>query len=198
MIDLAPVPTASPTTPSEIPPGPETVEAHNKPKPAHKPRLELPKQQTATPAEAALPENQPPEKEESKRPPADRTTAPQSAESPPSEHTAAPVPGATSSNPSDVAPTWQNMVLTYLQKEKRYPAQSRWRHEEGVVYVRFSLDRNGHVLRAQIAHSSGYPALDAEVLELLKRAQPLPKPPDEMPGDPLELMVPVDFFMRKQ
>ncbi len=63
--------------------------------------------------------------------------------------------------------------------------------------MRFSLDRKGRVVSMSIARSSGYRALDDEVLALLERAQPLPPPPAEVPGDPLELMGPVDFFIRK-
>ncbi len=198
MVDLAPLPTASPVTPSEIPPGPQTVESRVRSKPMEKVHVKLPKQQTVTPTDAVLPEDTPQlRQEESKTPPADTTTAPQSAEAPPSQQTAAPAPGVASSNPSDAVPTWQNLLLTFLQKQKRYPPESRRRHEEGVVYVRFSMDRKGKVLSANIARSSGYSALDEEVLQLLKRAQPLPPPPDAAPGDPLELMVPVNFFMRK-
>ncbi len=150
-----------------------------------------------TPTEAALPEERPPQKKESKTPPADTTTVPQSAESRPHNTLLLPYPALRHRIPQMHCRLGKTWWLTYLQKEKRYPAQSRWRHEEGVVYVRFSLDRNGRVLKAEVAHSSGYAALDAEVLDLLQRAQPLPKPPDDVPGDPIELMVPVNFFMRK-
>jgi periplasmic protein TonB len=198
MIELASTPTASPITPAEIPPGPQAVEAHRHPKPTVKPPLQVPKQPITTATAATLPDTQRThQSEDSQAPPAERTTAPQSAQAPPDLNTSAPAPGAADSVPSDAPLTWQSLVLSYLQKEKRYPAQSRWRHEEGVVYVRFSLDRKGRVLKAAIEHSSGYPALDAEVLDLLQRAQPLPKPPDAVPGDPLELMVPVNFFIRK-
>jgi len=37
-------------------------------------------------------------------------------------------------------------------------------------------------------------ALDQEALAALARAAPLPKPPVEVSGDVLDLVVPVDFF----
>jgi outer membrane receptor for ferrienterochelin and colicin len=36
-----------------------------------------------------------------------------------------------------------------------------------------------------------------EVLELIQRAQPLPAPPPEVPGDPISLVVPVAFSLRR-
>jgi protein TonB len=58
------------------------------------------------------------------------------------------------------------------------------------------MDRQGHVLSAQIAKSSGYESLDDETLALVHRAEPLPPPPAEVPGETLSLTVPVQFFLK--
>lgn len=70
------------------------------------------------------------------------------------------------------------------------------RHEQGVPWIRFVIDRQGRVLSASLERSSGVPDLDREALALPKRAQPLPKPPEDRPGETLELVVPVEFFIR--
>ena len=57
------------------------------------------------------------------------------------------------------------------------------------------VDRNGHVLSAEISKSSGRDALDRETLELIARAQPLPAMPAEMGGDRLDAIVPVNFSL---
>ncbi|MGV6875613.1 energy transducer TonB family protein [Pseudochelatococcus sp. B33] len=53
------------------------------------------------------------------------------------------------------------------------------RGEQGTAYVRFRIDDNGNVLTASIARPSGYLELDAEVLDLVRRASPAPAPPSD-------------------
>ena len=117
-------------------------------------------------------------------PPKKETTAPE----------AKPVPPAPQS--SSATPTWQGQVLAALNKVRRYPSDARVRRQQGVPYVRFVMDRNGQVLSSRLERSSGFRFLDTEATSLPKRAQPLPKPPEEVKGDTIELVVPVEFFMR--
>lgn len=70
------------------------------------------------------------------------------------------------------------------------------RRQQGVPYIRFVMDRDGHVLSSRLERSSGFDALDRAALELPKQAQPLPKPPEDRLGDKIELVVPVEFFLR--
>ena len=60
------------------------------------------------------------------------------------------------------------------------------------------MDRQGRVLSAVLERGSGDAALDREAVALLGRAQPLPKPPPEITGDPISLSVPVEFFMGRR
>ena len=69
------------------------------------------------------------------------------------------------------------------------------RHQEGIVSLRFTMDRNGRVLAFDVAKSSGSPALDAEARELIQRAQPLPSLPAEWGRETLDLVVPVEFSL---
>ncbi|HBS54681.1 MAG TPA: hypothetical protein DEA38_03005 [Stenotrophomonas sp.] len=46
-----------------------------------------------------------------------------------------------------------------------------------------------------MALGSGRTLLDDEALATLARAAPLPPPPASLPGDPLEVVVPVSFFL---
>lgn len=102
------------------------------------------------------------------------------------------------SAPSAAAATqnWQVQVLGRLERSKRYPDVARMRHQQGIVYLRFSMDRRGNVLSAHVERSSGVEALDQETLALIRRAAPLPAPPPEVAGDPVELVVPVVFSLR--
>jgi len=67
----------------------------------------------------------------------------------------------------------------------------------GVVYVRFTMSRDGRVLAARIERATGVVSLDQEGLDLLQRAQPLPPLPSDQPGESLELLVPVQFYLKR-
>lgn len=176
---------APPRPPSEQPPGPTQVEAA-----AQTPVLKLPVQPRLQVAAVTDVEPLP------APPPTPRVEA--AAETPPAPETTAPpsrpVPPAPSA--SAAAQTWQSRVLAHLERRKRYPAEARARRLQGVAHVRFTMDRQGRVLAAALERSSGHAALDREALALLQRAQPLPPPPAETPGERITLTVPVEFFTR--
>lgn len=117
-------------------------------------------------------------------PKAPETAAPKTSPAPPAPRLA--------SNGPD---SWEGRVLMQLSKKRHYPMGAMARHEQGVPYIRFVMDRQGKVLSVSLERSSGVPDLDREALSLPKRAQPLPKPPEDRPGDTLELVVPVEFFI---
>ena len=87
-------------------------------------------------------------------------------------------------------------LFAHLNRYKRYPEAAKLRHQEGIVSLRFTMDRNGRVLSFDIAKSSGSTALDAEARDMIQRAQPLPPLPAEFGRDSLDLIVPVEFFLR--
>jgi len=87
-------------------------------------------------------------------------------------------------------------LLAWLEQHKEYPRTARNRRQQGTVMLYFVLDRQGRVSASRIEQSSGYQTLDAEALKMLQRAQPLPAIPDAMPNETLELIVPVQFFLR--
>jgi len=62
--------------------------------------------------------------------------------------------------------------------------------------VRFTMDRQGRVLAARIEKTANVASLDQEGLDLLQRAQPLPPLPSDQPGETLELIVPIQFFLK--
>ncbi|WP_218054402.1 energy transducer TonB [Phenylobacterium immobile] len=91
---------------------------------------------------------------------------------------------------------YSSRLRSWLEAHKTYPRRARMRHEEGVVQVRFVLDRDGHVLDGGILHTSGHPTLDAEVLAMLVRADPFPPAPHHLAGDRIEIAAPVEFFLQ--
>lgn len=88
---------------------------------------------------------------------------------------------------------WQSRLMAHLERRKRYPAAARSAHQEGTVYVRFRIDTSGNVLSVQLSRSSGHAILDEAVLQLVRRASPVPAPP---PGASTTIVAPVRFEMR--
>lgn len=86
---------------------------------------------------------------------------------------------------------WQ--ILQWLQRHRSYPRGALRAGLEGEVGVRFTLDRGGHLLHAEVERSSGFKLLDQAALELLQRAQPYPLPPLDQGIDRLELSLPVAY-----
>ena len=180
MIDMAP-PAAPPVPPSEQPPGPKQVKAEA---PTRKLQMDPVRTPPTVKPVVSIPVELPqPQREETEHAEVE-TTAPPVRPLPP-----APVPSAGKV-------TWQGLVLGRLEKFKRYPGGAQSRRQQGAPYIRFVMDRNGKVVSSRLERSSGFPALDEEAVALPKRAQPLPKPPADVTGDTIELVVPVQFFMR--
>lgn len=117
------------------------------------------------------------------------TSAQQAAPPPSHAPPAKPVGGPPSEKPAD----WQSRVLARLNAVKAYPSSARARRQQGVVLIRFTLDRTGAVLAVALAQTSGFALLDREALTLPRRASPLPQPPEDVKGQRIELMVPVEF-----
>ena len=61
--------------------------------------------------------------------------------------------------------------------------------------VMFAMRRDGSIVRVDIKSSSGRSVLDREAIETIRRAQPLPRIPADMP-ELLTVMIPVTFDAR--
>ncbi|AYV48688.1 energy transducer TonB [Caulobacter flavus] len=128
-----------------------------------------------------------------------RPSTPREASAPPAV-AAPPAPVAAAQRTSaasarDAAISWRGLILGRLKAYKRYPRRAQSAGQEGVVHIAFTVDRGGRVLSARVAKGSGYPLLDDEALATIRRASPMPPPPEEVPGDPVEVLAPVEFFV---
>ena len=90
---------------------------------------------------------------------------------------------------------WQSLLLGRLKQYRRYPRQAERSHQQGVVWLRFAVDRRGRVADSKIQQVSGHRLLDQEALATLRRASPLPPPPPDLPGDPVMVQLPVRFLL---
>jgi protein TonB len=132
--------------------------------------------------------------------PAPATIASVAAAPPPIEAAPSPVPVApvqgTSRVPSSDQLTWQKSLVLHLNRHKQYPVEARRRQIQGTVTINFSIDREGVVLTPRIVEGSGSGLLDDAAVDLLRRASPLPKPPNGISPDALTMSVPVKFGIR--
>ena len=139
-------------------------------------KVDAPKPPETT-TDVTLPEEKPPEKVEPTNP-SPRNTARVEATAP------------------RIDPSWTTLLFKQLQRYKSYPSGARARNEQGVVTLSFTVDRDGHVLSRQIVTGSGHPDLDAEVLTMIERAQPLPAFPASMTQAQQDFTVPIRFSLR--
>jgi len=88
------------------------------------------------------------------------------------------------------------VLQAWLERHKQYPRRAQRRRQEGTALLYFVMDADGQVLEHRLQRSSGHSLLDREVVAMIERAQPLPKVPPDMQRERLELVVPVEFFLR--
>jgi len=197
---------------TDLPPGPDTDASVASPQLA---------EQKAEVKESDLPKDTPTEAEdpdrivtpnESKKPKEDdpkvaAVEAAASSESVAAEATATPSSEAIPEGPRSIAPaigtgetarrvraTWQKELVAHLDKHKRYPSERQQKAAE--IYVRFTLDRLGHVLSTAIEKSSGDTAFDEAALAMVKRSDPVPVPPPLIADEGLSFTLPVIFRIK--
>ncbi|HWA47537.1 MAG TPA: TonB family protein [Dongiaceae bacterium] len=198
-IDMVPptIPEPEVVLPKPVPEKPKEQVAE---KPKEKPKEKPPEKPPEKPGQKPKPADKP-------KPEAEPTVAQKAPPQPSQQVAAAAAPlqqAAAPAAPSaaDIArranaeANWQGILLAHLEKHKKYPKSARKRHEQGTSFLRFRMDRNGTVLSFALARSSGYAALDEEVLAMIARAQPLPALPAEITDPVVEIVVPVQFTLR--
>jgi protein TonB len=204
---------APPQPPTELAPGPQQVEATSAPKPLPQTEqtqeLLTSKEATTTISDAPKkpepvqekileePEETVVTEQQTPAPPAPATTAPTSTPAPPAETATAPSTGVNQQQLDKIQINWQQQMQLHLERWKRYPRAAQMRNQEGMPWVKFSMDRNGSVLSVELVQSSGIDALDKEAIALVKRAEPLPTPPSEVEGETITLTVPIEFFINR-
>ena len=202
MIELAPVPEPAP------PPPPKVVQPPQPPAPEEQlptpPIAEAPKPEIVIPKPVKpKPKPQPPKPIKKVEPPKEEKPVDEKpVDTQPSvakpEKQAAPQP-APPTPPSTALPSWQGDLLRHLAKFKRYPEDARRRGMQGTSRLRFVVDADGRVLSYEIAGGSGSASLDRATLEMIRRAQPLPKPPAELLNNgSLEVVAPFVYSLDKR
>ena len=201
VVELAVMPASPPVTPTEIPPGPQQVQAAPKPTPLDKMKFDPPPQVDASlKPDFALPlkERATPMETEVIAKDARETTAPPSVQAPKEDKNEAPVEGNNAAPPSDAEQAWEGRILAKLERNKRYPAAAQAAGQQDTVFVRLVIDRQGRLVDASLKKSAGFSMLDSETLSLARRASPFPAPPSSVVGERIVRIVPVEFYIKKR
>jgi periplasmic protein TonB len=127
-------------------------------------------------------------------PPVPVTSAPQVEAEEKAATPAAPAQGPPNPMNSPAVQIWQKEVFALLKRNLRYPPKAAARGQTGVAHLSFTLDRQGRVVDSRIVRSAGIAELDQEALALLRRAQPLPVPPPELPDERVTVNAPIRFM----
>jgi len=197
------------TTPSELPPGPESEASAPSPpvveQKATEKEVDLPKE---TPVESDNPDRlvtvEKTDKPDEKEPEPKTKTMKASEESAAQEATVAPFVQNVQEIAKSATPdqgtgqsrqrarvTWQKELLAHLDKFKRYPAERSQKSAE--ILIMMTLDRTGHVVSANISRGSGDDAFDHAALAMVERASPVPPPPPLIADEGLDFSLPVIF-----
>ena len=204
MVEAEPEPQPEPVQepkPVEEPPPPEP-----EPVVAPEPEIKIPELPPLPDAAAMLAPPPPPKPEVKREPPpkprvverrkpvnrdkprAERTAAP-SAQEHAAPVAAAPLPGASAPASAAMQASWRGTLMAHLNRYKRFPSGA----SPGTVQVSFRIDRHGRLMSASLVRGSGDAALDEEAVAMIRRASPVPAPPDGLGGTTIALAVPVKF-----
>jgi len=182
-----PVPTPQAPTnqpPPQPEPQPQPIPAPQPPPPPTPPQQSpVAQPPPPEPVQPSLPEPPPPPPAQPRPRPAPRPRTVAPVTNPP----AAPAPAqAPSSAPSGPAPqpaaappsaAWRQALAAWLLAHKTYPEPARQRGIQGTVGLRFTLNRDGHVIGLAVSHSSGSDLLDNAAEAMLRNATlPAPDP----------------------
>jgi protein TonB len=82
-----------------------------------------------------------------------------------------------------------------VEKLKRYPYMARINRWEGKVVLRAMIREDGHLVEVEVAESSGYPELDQDALDVVKRASPL-RLPHPLGRSQVTVRVPISYRLQ--
>jgi periplasmic protein TonB len=94
-----------------------------------------------------------------------------------------------------LAAKWGRQISAYFELHKRYPKTDKIHAAK--VKVSLVLNRLGHVVSLAIAETSGDPRYDEAALEMIRRSDPVPRPPAALTDDTFSRTLDVDFKGKK-
>lgn len=90
---------------------------------------------------------------------------------------------------------WGMQISKYFEQHKRYPKVKK--NKTATVQVHLVLNRRGNVLEVSVIESSGDPAFDEAAISMIRRSDPVPRPPAELTDDTFSYTLNVNFNDKK-
>jgi TonB family protein len=94
-----------------------------------------------------------------------------------------------------LAADWGRQISAYFELHKRYPKVKK--SKTATVKVSLVLNRLGNVVEVGVLESSGDPAFDEAAISMIRRSDPVPRPPAELTQDTFSYSLNVNFNERK-
>jgi periplasmic protein TonB len=94
-----------------------------------------------------------------------------------------------------VTAEWGRKISAYFELHKRYPQVKK--QKKATVKVSLVLNRLGNVVSVGVLESSGDPAFDEAAIAMIRRSDPVPRPPAELTQDQFSYSLNVNFNERK-
>lgn len=186
--------TPSPDMSAQAPSSPRREPAPTPPPPPPPPMARLANIEAAPsplPAPSAAPA--PPTQAQASR--TEASAAPQPAAAPPQRQGTR--EGLDIDAPNGASLDYASRLRAWLEAHKTYPKRARMRREEGVVHLKFAVDREGRLLRGAVVRTSGHASLDEEAMAMLDRSNPFPGAPHSVRGERIEISTPVEFYLSR-
>ena len=94
-----------------------------------------------------------------------------------------------------LAANWARQISAYFELHKRYPKVKK--SKSTTVKVSLVLNRLGNVLSVDVLESSGDAAFDEAAISMIRRSDPVPRPPAQLTQDTFSYSLNVNFNERK-
>jgi protein TonB len=90
---------------------------------------------------------------------------------------------------------WARQISAYFELHKRYPQVKK--NKTATVKVSLVLNRLGNVISVGVLESSGDPAFDQAAISMVRRSDPVPRPPAALTDEQFSYTLNVNFNERK-
>ena len=89
---------------------------------------------------------------------------------------------------------WGRKISAYFELHKKYPPD---RKKAATVRLNLVLNRLGNVVSVTVAESSGDSAYDEAAISMVRRSDPVPRPPAGLTDDQFAFVLPVNYTRPK-
>jgi len=91
-----------------------------------------------------------------------------------------------------------SLLKSWLNRHKTYPAHLKKAKKQGIVTVKFTIDKSGVLQKSSVKKKSGHSELDAAALKMLDDASPMPPIPKSFKRDQLTISLPISYSLRDE